>query len=486
VHHLALGALAFVAGLLIVSYFRSPPSLNDLRHIVGPRAQIRKVISSKRAGTAGSGASNDAVDRGQLLKDKLRRAQEVAHRNHEEHHQADVHIMEHWKERAAQLAPRHEQEGGAEVEKHNATTISVGSNHKQQLKRDDLDAKKFLAFHGIDAGQGAGNVISGLLAAHLYGLEFGRIVCLTTGMAGFFAAYEPVDPDAVTYCPMLRERGLPETRFAENSFNVLTYGTTPNECQLKKLLESAEPVIYMGGNTYPRWPVVPKEFFTRFYRPRPALQRYLPPPPQPHIVVHLRLEDGTVDKRRGLDPQSLDALGRLLSNATTSNETIPYLVTNHVEWFDYFSSKFGWRHPEWLVVTHSALGDAFGGAWGRRAGADVDTVRRDMTAQVQNLQMWSDWNTLLMARMVYHTHSDFSVSAVHWMDTDSKSIQGYNAATGQLVLVDESWRTSWKEEGVTPPLKDRTEDGEGIARLRCGGLMLNFLFGKGKPPDLLA
>jgi hypothetical protein len=90
-----------------------------------------------------------------------------------------------------------------------------------------------------------------------------------------------------------------------------------------------------------------------------------------------------------------------------------------------------------------------------------------------------------MARKVYHTHSDFSVSAVHWMDIDSKSIKGYDASRGELVLAEESWRESWKEEGVTPPLRDRTEDGAGIAALRCGSLMLNALFAKGKPPGLL-
>ena len=82
-----------------------------------------------------------------------------------------------------------------------------------------------------------------------------------------------------------------------------------------------------------------------------------------------------------------------------------------------------------------------------------------------------------MAKKVYHTHSDFSVSAIHWMDLDSKSILGYDPRTQSLGLIDESWRVSWKEEGITPPLRDRTINGTGIAQLRCGSFVLAPLFG---------
>lgn len=247
-------------------------------------------------------------------------------------------------------------------------------------------------------------------AAHLYGIEFNRVVCLTEGMRNFWDAYEAIDPDAIQHCPKLALQ-RPPTKGGRNTFDVLTYGSPPNECQLQQLLQSDEPVVYMGGNTYPRWPEVcacarkpektklewycrkrtaenvhshlltqqhhyqvPKGFFLRYYKPRPALQQYLPPPPQPDIVVHLRLQDGEQDKRQGLDDQSLRALGELLPRNTT------YLVTNHVPWYDYFEQQYQWRHPSWNVVLHSAGM----GTWGKRGKEGEGD--RDMAKQ--NLQMW--------------------------------------------------------------------------------------------------
>mmetsp|Transcript_60348 Transcript_60348/g.148079 ORF Transcript_60348/g.148079 Transcript_60348/m.148079 type:complete len:202 (-) Transcript_60348:195-800(-) len=32
----------------------------------------------------------------------------------------------------------------------------------------------------------------------------------------------------------------------------------------------------------------------------------------------------------------------------------------------------------------------------------------------QGMQMWSDWYTLLNSKLIYHTHSDFSISAARW------------------------------------------------------------------------
>jgi len=54
--------------------------------------------------------------------------------------------------------------------------------------------------------------------------------------------------------------------------------------------------------------------------------------------------------------------------------------------------------------------------------------------------MWADWYTILTAKMVYHTHSDFSISAIHWQNIESKTIDGYDRFGHYLKLVDESWR----------------------------------------------
>jgi hypothetical protein len=470
-HHIVFVLLALVSSLLVLSYLHSVSLGHPPSH---PTAGLLLPISNPR--DKGAAAADAAAAAAAQRENQLRRAQSVAHQHREEHHQADAHIVEHWKDRGAQLVPRREDEEQQQQERepHERQPNSAGL-------ANDVDSKKFILFHGISSGQGAGNIISGLLAAHLYGDEFDRIVCLTTGMRNFAEAFEPVHPHAVRYCPLLQQRGLPPTNFEKNSFQVLTFEPPPNECKLKDLLQSGEQVLYMGGNTYPRWPVVPKDYFVRFYKPRPALQRYLPPPPQPRVVVHLRLEDGDQDRRKGLDPQSLEALGKFLARNSTAKD-VPYLVTNHVEWFDYFSTKFGWRHPEWHVVTHSALAVHSKGKWGQRGTVNEHT---DLNLTVQNLQMWSDWNTLLLAQTVYHTHSDFSISAIHWMDIDSRTIQGYDPTKGELVLEEESWRASWKEEGVTPPLRDRTIDGEGIAKLRCGNLRLNPFLGKGPGPDVI-
>jgi hypothetical protein len=68
--------------------------------------------------------------------------------------------------------------------------------------------------------------------------------------------------------------------------------------------------------------------------------------------------------------------------------------------------------------------------------------------------MWSDWFTILRAKQVYHTHSDFSLSAIHWNEIASKTIQGIDNITGKLILTDESWRI----DTSMPRLVDRVGD----------------------------
>ena len=60
---------------------------------------------------------------------------------------------------------------------------------------------KFLYFLPIRVGQGTGNIISGLLAAHLLGDEFGRIVCVSSTYKEFLMAFAPINAQAVLHCP---------------------------------------------------------------------------------------------------------------------------------------------------------------------------------------------------------------------------------------------------------------------------------------------
>ena len=135
-----------------------------------------------------------------------------------------------------------------------------------------------------------------------------------------------------------------------------------------------------------------------------------------------------------------------------------YLVTNKVEWFDYFQQYYHWKHPEWQIVAHSAK---LSMAWGLR---DKEYRKPHVKIQPdeQDLQMFADWLTILTARMVYHTHSDFSISAIHWQNIQSKVIMGYNPRTKKLEFEDESWR----QDDETPPLVDRKVGGEGKNELR--------------------
>jgi hypothetical protein len=141
------------------------------------------------------------------------------------------------------------------------------------------------------------------------------------------------------------------------------------------------------------------------------------------------------------------------------------LVTNRVEWYDKFERKYGWSHPEWNEVIHSAF---IKKSWGvRGAGTSKSNVVQTVEdRETQNLQMWCDWYTILTAKFVYHTHSDFSISAIHWQNLDSREIMGLNVTTGELELEEESWRIT----GETKRLVDRTVDGEGTSNLReCNG-----------------
>ena len=179
------------------------------------------------------------------------------------------------------------------------------------------------------------------------------------------------------------------------------------------------------------------------YRPTNRLIKALPYKAQPEIVVHLRKEDNDgADHRRGLDSATLTTLGKLLPNNT-------FLVTNNVQWYSFFET-FGWRNPGWHKIRHSALSEV---EWGSADNRKSVNLTAPTSIDVE-MQLWSDWYTILRAEHVYHTHSDFSLSAIHWNEIDSKTVNGIDRKTSALLLVDEHWRV----ETPMPRLVDRRGD----------------------------
>jgi hypothetical protein len=318
-----------------------------------------------------------------------------------------------------------------------------------------LKQDKFIIFIPINAGQGAGNILAGLLSAHLLALESDRIVCVDKRYTAFYMAFEAVHPDILRACPdMIDSRQVAKNYpYTEKAYvRLINFEPDPNECRLKETIFSNETVLYMEGNTYPRWPPVPDNFFFTYYKAKQELLEILPFKSPPHTVVHLRVPDGYADVRKGLEPDTLKLLG----------ETLPkdsYLVTNQVGWYKDFETNYGWSHPQWDDVVHSALGIRWKSYDNQHPSQGVQEAK-EVDRDQQTLFLMADWYTMLTAKMVYHTHSDFSLSAIHWMNVPSFTVQG--SKDGKLKLDEEYWRI----DPPTPFLKDRTVGGRGNTDLR--------------------
>lgn len=344
---------------------------------------------------------------------------------------------------------------------HNVVPRMATPTTTSTITSNDLPLK-FILFQGDLRGQGVGNHMNGLLAAHLLGDEFQRVVCVSPAFAEFTLAFDPIHPLATQHCPQVietattqslkkgrrRSYSLPPKHLLLEFANYYSaaHNKNLNECDLKQKLASDTPVWFLRTNMYPQWPdatFIPNNYFDRFYQPKQILQALLPSPP-PSVVVHLRKEDGPSDQRGGLDNATLQALGEYFITAMEHQR--PFLVTNHVAFYIFFE-HLQWRHPPWETVVHSALlnGNAFIG----------QTLSH---REQQKLQLWADWYTCLKADTVYHTFSDFSASAIHWQDPTSQSsriIRGYNTTTQRLELAVEWWRQERKERAL--PLVQRTK-----------------------------
>ncbi|CAB9531212.1 expressed unknown protein [Seminavis robusta] len=354
------------------------------------------------------------------------------------------------------------------------------NNDKRQPQQTDHKDFKFIIYHETHEAQGEGNHMHGLLAAHLLGDEFHRVVCVSSNYKHFHVAWKAIDPTAVEHCPDIVQRHNkepPDTK-KDHTIELLNYRSTPpNECTLRGLLESSARVLHLAANTYPRWPTVPKHinFFT-FYQAKPILLEILPYSQPPPIVIHLRKPDiDGGDRRKGVDEASIRALGEHL----LSQQPTPFLVTNNVPWYDMVEQEpMKWSHPFWYVVSHSALRFTWGANFNKNNDdpngnnnniriynptnakavllqQKYKQLRQQMGVdEVEILQLWADWYTLLKAKSVYHTFSDFSLSAVHWQGTWSRTFDGIDEETGNLILLEENWVV----DGATPRLVDRTKE----------------------------
>jgi len=288
--------------------------------------------------------------------------------------------------------------------------------------RQELEApaapKKYILYDADMPGQGMGNLLNGLLSAHMLGDEFDRIVCVSEAWTQFHAAFRS---KLHGWCSGLKQNGL--------SARITNYNGPVNECKLQRILGSDRKIVYIVGNTYPRWAAVTPGLWDQHYEPRKKLTDMLPYDQQPSTVVHLRCGDHVNDKRKGLRNATLVALRKNLPADT-------YLVTNKVGWYKYFPE---WKNPGWNGVQHSAL--------------NVYWTKRHRQPELVNLELFADWYTILKANRVYHTPSDFSQSAIHFNNIDSKMIVGLEEDR-RVKYEDESFR----QDPEAPRLVDRKGD----------------------------
>ena len=149
-------------------------------------------------------------------------------------------------------------------------------------------------------------------------MEFNRTVCMD--YTDFLAVFDVVDAITAAKGGSLHQERTPKTM--DNTIHLINFSGPPDECKKKKKLGGETKVLYLKGNSYPRWPPLPDNFFFQFYRAKKTLEDALPYQQAPKTVVHLRAPDNpNRDFRAGLDDTSLEALGKLLPGDT-------YLVTN--------------------------------------------------------------------------------------------------------------------------------------------------------------
>lgn len=320
----------------------------------------------------------------------------------------------------------------------NQTDSSGNTVNRNRPTRD-----RFLVYKAALFNQRIGASASGLLSAHLLGEEFGRIVCVHPVFETFLDVFEPIDPQTNAKCtPVLRK--LYEGR-RTGHIQVRSDRKPPDECLLQETLISGPDIVYMIGDTYPRWPEVPPKFFDRFYRPKPQLLALLPYNATPEIVVELTAPEGRKVKR--LNSKELVAVGRL----HPSNRS--YLIAeDRVDLYRISKAKYGWSHPPWNQ-NHSFV---------EINGTIVDPGNQTV---LLNRQKWVDWYTILQARKVLHQNSQLATSAIRWMGMESHSllnrpVKGTAVRLGERDVPAASNNNSLLNCGVENDSEDFKQDGD--------------------------
>lgn len=255
-------------------------------------------------------------------------------------------------------------------------------------------SRRYLVFDATQlSNQGAGNIMKGLYAAHLLGREFDRTVCVVyPDFEHFFVALGH-DQD---HCRNVIARSKTNVQ----RLVLLDYENI-DECHVKKILASLDAVVIVTGNTYPQWPsLTPPLIFHELYQPRnnSIIGSNM------DVVVHLRSPDNDkFDPRDGLDESSLQMMESLVKASPV------FLVSNNVDHYQRFSHI--WSHPPWKSISHSANGIV----WGSNHRVTLSRGK-DVDMQRNVHQMWMDWYTIRTAKVVYHTRSAFSESAILWSD----------------------------------------------------------------------
>ena len=323
-------------------------------------------------------------------------------------------------------------------------TLSVELSPTPPLNTDD-SSRRFLVFHGKHRGQGSGNIMQGLLSAHLFGLEFNRTVCVL--WPAFFTAFEYSQPQHKDLCQGAES-------WHATPILMWNFAKAPvDECHVHDILSDPKiNVVSYSGNAYPGWRSdIPSGLFYQYFQPKTTLLSFLPYSKDnaPKVVVHLRAPDGKADSERGLDEESLSYLGEMLRGNGT------YLVTNRPDWYRRFHECCGWSYDTTWVdkpIDHGAMSISW-----QPDGTRVLKKYKDSKMLVnQQLKMWSDWYTMLNAEKVYHSPSDFSRSAIHWnsdcMGYGLSGMRTVNKTIRELLL-----RPSYDSTKYIPPLVERQE-----------------------------
>lgn len=312
-------------------------------------------------------------------------------------------------------------------------------------------SKKFIHFSTTMTGQGAGNFMQGLLAAHLLGLEFNRTVCVDWPEFWHVFDYSDAALASKADCDQVIADSTMTARQKLHMWNFANTGV--NECHLFDTLASSTSVVLYSGNTYPGWRTdIPSNLFASYYQPKPILQKSLPTSFF-STVVHLRAPDGKADSNRGLDEESLNLLGRKLKGPST------YLVTNRVDFYQRFSNCCQWTFDKnWANkgIAHGALSIAWGVDGKKQKKPNNGKQKNgfdpsDTESVEQTVKLWADWYIMLQAKEVYHSNSDFSRSAVHW-NADCTGYQLHGTTNGELSLVPAPYDATGKR---IPPLSER-------------------------------